>query len=52
VRTPERIDPAVEECIERNVHDEKFESLGRRDARRKLRRLEVKADCEARVAAR
>ncbi|MGA8893471.1 MAG: hypothetical protein WB493_18065 [Anaeromyxobacteraceae bacterium] len=52
VRAPERTDPAVEACVERNLHDERYESLGKRDARRKLRRLEVKAACEQQVAAR
>jgi hypothetical protein len=44
--------PSVEECIERRIHDEAYDAMNPRDARRKLRRLEVKAECEQQVAAR
>jgi hypothetical protein len=51
-RAPERVDPSVEECIEKNIHGKGYDSLAPRDARRKLLRLQVKADCEARVPTR
>jgi hypothetical protein len=51
-RIAARAEPSIEECIDRNIHDKAFDSLSPRDARRKLRRLQVKADCESRLAAR
>lgn len=45
-------DPVVEACIEKKVHGKEFDSLPPRDARRKLRRLQVKAECEERLAGR
>lgn len=52
VRVVAKTDPAVEECIEKNIHGKEFDSLSPRDARRKLRRLQVKDDCEERLAGR
>jgi hypothetical protein len=51
-RAATRIEPSVEECIQQNIHDKDFDSLAPRDARRRLRTLQVKADCEERLAAR
>ena len=51
-RIAARAEPSIEACIERNIHDEAFDSLSPRDARRKLRRLQVKADCEQQLASR
>jgi hypothetical protein len=42
----------VEACIEKNIHGADYDNLAPRDARRKLRRLQVKADCEEQLAAR
>jgi hypothetical protein len=43
---PERL---VAECIERGVRGPGHDELNARDARRKLRRLQVKAECEAQL---
>jgi hypothetical protein len=51
-RIAARAERLIEDCIERNIHDEKYESMNPRDTRRKLRRLQVKADCEQQLAAR
>lgn len=51
-RIAARAAPSIEACIEQNIHDKEFDGLAPRDARRKLRRLQVKADCESRLAAR
>ena len=51
-RIAAKAEPSVEECIERNIHGKEYDSLNPRDARRKLRRLQVKADCEQQLAAR
>ncbi len=51
-RIAARAEPSVEECIEKNIHDKEYDSLATRDTRRKLRRLQVKADCEQRLVAR
>jgi len=51
-RAVEQIAPSVQTCIEKNVHGKEYDSLPPRDARRKLRRLQVKAECEEQLAAR
>jgi hypothetical protein len=52
-RIQEKPSASVEACIEKNIHGADYDSLAPRDARRKLRRLQVKADCEQQqVAAR
>ena len=51
-RIAARAEPSIEECIERNIHDKEYDSMNPRDARRKLRRLQVKADCEQQLASR
>ena len=51
-RIAARAEPSIEECIERNIHDKEYDSMNPRDARRKLRRLQVKEDCEQKLAAR
>lgn len=51
-RIAAKAEPSIEECIERSIHDKEYDSLNPRDARRKLRRLQVKADCEQQLAAR
>ena len=51
-RIAARASVSVEECIERNIHDKEYDAMNPRDARRKLRRLQVKADCESSLAAR
>lgn len=48
----EQADPSVQACIEQNIHGKAYDSLAPRDARRKLRRLQVKAECEQRLATR
>jgi hypothetical protein len=48
----ERTEPSVLECIEKKVHAKDFDSMAPRDPRRKLRRLQVKAECEEQLAAR
>ncbi len=45
-------DPMVEACIEKKVQGKEFDSLAPRDARRRLRRLQVKSECEERLAGR
>jgi hypothetical protein len=44
--------PSVQACVDQNVHGKEYDSLAPRDARRKLLRLQVKAECEQRLAAR
>ena len=51
-RIAAKASPSIEECIEKNIHDKAYDSMHPRDTRRKLRRLQVKADCEDRLAAR
>lgn len=51
-RIAARAEPSIEECIERSIHDKEYDSMNPRDARRKLRRLQVKADCEQQLASR
>ncbi len=51
-RIAAKAEPSIEECIERNIHDKEYDSMNPRDARRRLRRLQVKADCEQQLAAR
>ena len=51
-RVVEETVPSVQACIEQNIHGKAYDSLAPRDARRKLRRLQVKAECEERLAAR
>ena len=51
-RIAARASVSVEECIERNIYDKEYDAMNPRDARRKLRRLQVKADCESSLAAR
>jgi hypothetical protein len=51
-RIAAKAEPSIEECIERSIHDKAYDSLNPRDARRKLRRLQVKADCEQQLASR
>jgi hypothetical protein len=48
----EETPPSVQTCIEQNIHGKEYDSLPPRDSRRKLRRLQVKAECEERLAAR
>jgi hypothetical protein len=52
-RTPEPEpppDPGLEACIVQGLQGPGYDGLDPRDARRRLRRLQVKADCEARRA--
>jgi hypothetical protein len=42
----------VEACIEKKIHGKEFDALAPRDARRRLRKLQVKAECEERLAGR
>ncbi len=51
-RIAARASPSIERCIEERIHTPEFDRMGPRDARRKLVRLQVKADCEERLAAR
>lgn len=51
-RIPEKPSALVEACIEKNIHGADYDALAPRDTRRKLRRLQVKADCEQQLAAR
>ena len=51
-RIAAKASPSIEECIERNIHDKEYDAMNPRDARRKLRRLQVKADCEQQLASR
>ncbi len=51
-RIAARAEPSIEDCIERNIHGKEYDALNPRDARRKLRRLQVQADCEQQLAAR
>jgi hypothetical protein len=44
--------PAVAECIEKRIHSKAYDALSPRDARRKLRRLQLQAECEEQLAAR
>jgi hypothetical protein len=45
-RPPPPRDPTVEACIEERIHTPDYDALAARDTRRKLRRLQVKAECE------
>ncbi len=51
-RIAAKASPSIEECIERTIHDKEYDSMNPRDARRRLRRLQVMADCEQQLAAR
>jgi len=51
-RVVEETAPSVQACVDQNVHGKEYDSLAPRDARRKLLRLQVKAECEQRLAAR
>ena len=51
-RIAARAAPSVERCIEERIHSPEFDRMSPRDARRRLVRLQVKADCEERLAAR
>lgn len=51
-RIAAKASPSIEECVERNIHDKEYDSMNPRDARRRLRRLQVMADCEQQLAAR
>ncbi len=51
-RAAAKADPSIEDCIERNIHGKEYDAMNPRDARRKLRRLQVKVDCEQKLAAR
>lgn len=37
----------IEACVERGAHGPGYDELAPRDARRKLRRLQLRAECEA-----
>jgi len=53
VQVVEKPSASVEACIEQNIHAPDYDGMNPRDSRRKLRRLQVKADCEQQhVAAR
>jgi hypothetical protein len=51
-RPVETTSATVEECIAKNIHGKGYDSLAERDTRRRLIRLQVKADCEQQLAAR
>jgi hypothetical protein len=51
-RVVEKTDPDVAACIEQRIHAKEYDSLAPRDARRKLRRLQLKAECEEQLASR
>jgi hypothetical protein len=44
--------PSVEKCIEKSIHTPDYDRLHPRDSLRKLRRLQVKAECEEQLASR
>jgi HD superfamily phosphodiesterase len=51
-RIAAKAEPSVERCIEKNIHSPAYDRMDPRDTRRKLRRLQVKADCEQQFASR
>ncbi len=51
-RVVEKTDPDVAACIEQRLHGKEYDALAPRDARRKLRRLQLKAECEQQLASR
>lgn len=47
-----RAEPSIERCIENAVRSPDYDRMDPRDSRRRLRRLQVKADCEEQLASR
>jgi hypothetical protein len=47
-----KAEPSIEKCIENAVRSTDHDRMDPRDSRRRLRRLQVKADCEQQLASR
>jgi hypothetical protein len=51
-RDADRPSAEVEACVEARIHTPAYDGMHARDARRRLRKAEVRQECEGRLAAR